>query len=331
MECLSDTELWVKIWRCQSCQNLQRRRQWRRWMAASAANVGLGTLMRCGLDIGCWTHCECMGLSCLRHLAWHMEWESDWVGYSDHRQVLLDAPCSGESLTRREGLEMLEHPAGYVDGLSPPQLQGGKTAVRWSLRNAPRFPGPSCNGSWFEVPLNPWKWEEFWSIAPALWMCKRMSMCRDTQKRLRKAKIGNRWTWVIENWGVPSWKKPFRVPSNEKPSTCQATPKLTSQSINKQCPMFWCFAGVGLVWPLRTSWYWFFHTLFSLWIFLCLAIKPGSRACSFLLPRFGLPGTEKMRTPQGCLRCWPQMSDTQAVLFGRFVSSETSSLRISWI
>lgn len=33
-------------------------------------------------------------------------------------QVLLDAPCSGESLTRREGeTAMLDHPAGYVEGL----------------------------------------------------------------------------------------------------------------------------------------------------------------------------------------------------------------------
>ena len=31
--------------------------------------------------------------------------------------VLLDAPCSGESLTRKEGLEMLQHPPGYVEQL----------------------------------------------------------------------------------------------------------------------------------------------------------------------------------------------------------------------
>jgi hypothetical protein len=36
-------------------------------------------------------------------------------------QVLLDAPCSGESLTRKEGLEMLDHPPGYVEGLRGPQ------------------------------------------------------------------------------------------------------------------------------------------------------------------------------------------------------------------
>lgn len=31
--------------------------------------------------------------------------------------VLLDAPCSGESLTRKEGLQMLQHPPGYVEAL----------------------------------------------------------------------------------------------------------------------------------------------------------------------------------------------------------------------
>eukprot|EP00438_Fugacium_kawagutii_P018530 Skav213256 [mRNA] locus=scaffold1311:61726:67444:+ [translate_table: standard] len=45
-----------------------------------------------------------------------------WPGYFD--AVLLDAPCSGESLTRREGeTAMLDHPAGYVEGLQGSKLQ----------------------------------------------------------------------------------------------------------------------------------------------------------------------------------------------------------------
>ncbi len=174
------------------------------------------------------------------------------------------------------------------------------------------FPGPSCNGSWFEVPLNPWKWEEFWFTAPALWMCKRTSMCQG-HSRARKAKIRNWCTLVI--WGVPSWKKPFQVLLNEKPSTCQATPKLTSQSMNEHCPMFFFFCRSRTCLTSGNVLTLTFSHLFSVWLFVCLAIKPGSRACIFLSPRFGLPGTEKMRTPQGCLRCWPQMSDTQAMRF----------------
>jgi len=123
-----------------------------------------------------------------------------WPGYFD--AVLLDAPCSGESLTRREGLEMLEHPAGYVDGLSKLQRQ--------LIRSA------------FE-----------------------------------SLKVG----------GVLVY------------STCT------------------------------------------------LNVQENEHVCSFLEETFPgaveretihLPGTEKMRTPQGCLRCWPQMSDTQGFFVARF-------------
>ena len=188
---------------------------------------------------------------------------------------------------------------------------------RWNRRPLKRatsfheFPGPSCNGSWFEVPLNPWKWEEFWFTAPALWMCKRTSMCQG-HSRARKAKIRNWCTLVI--WGVPSWKKPFRVLSNEKPSTCQATPKLTSQSINEHCPMFCFFAGVGLVWPVGMSLLWLFHTnsLFvwqsNLEVELASSCRLVSdcqerRRCERLKVAFGVG--HRCRTPRPCFLHWP--------------------------
>ncbi|CAK9000880.1 unnamed protein product [Durusdinium trenchii] len=124
-----------------------------------------------------------------------------WPGYFD--AVLLDAPCSGESLTRREGaMEMLQHPPGYVEGLSKLQRQLISSA--------------------FEA-----------------------------------LKVG----------GVLVY------------STCT------------------------------------------------LNVQENEHVCDFLEQTFAgavereelhLPGTEEMRTPAGCLRCWPQMSDTQGFFVARF-------------
>ncbi|CAE7552055.1 rsmF [Symbiodinium necroappetens] len=59
-----------------------------------------------------------------------------------------------------------------------------------------------------------------------------------------------------------------------------------------------------------------------------LNIKENEEVCHFLeesfpgaverLPLDGLPGTESMQTVGGCLRCWPQLSDTQGFFVARF-------------
>ncbi|CAJ1328040.1 unnamed protein product, partial [Effrenium voratum] len=58
-----------------------------------------------------------------------------------------------------------------------------------------------------------------------------------------------------------------------------------------------------------------------------LNVKENEEVCSYLLDAFpgaverealDLPGTEKMRTSDGFLRCWPQICDTQGFFVARF-------------